>query len=57
MSRINDDGNAFLGTGEAHVDVSQLRDRGLRGHCIRQGEIANIVRYSCEGRGTPRESN
>ena len=39
-------------TGEAHVDVSQLRDRGLRGHCIRQGEIFNIVRYSCEGRGT-----
>ena len=42
-SRVNNDGNALLGAGETHVDVSQLRDRGIRRDCSREGELVEVV--------------
>ena len=47
-SRVNNDGNALLGAGETHVDVSQLRDRGLRWDSIREWQLVDVVSNTCE---------
>ena len=52
-SRVDNNGNALLGAGETHVDVSQLRDRGVRRDCCREGKLVDIVRHSSERGNTP----
>ena len=56
-SRVDNNGNALLGAGETHIEVGQLRDRGLRRDSRRQGETIDIITDSGKGGSTTRVSS